>query len=78
MIPKMPNSYLGTSMFEPKVLFTQAPMFARPSRSRYESSRPPAMTPQMLPIPPRITIERMKIEMLKKKSSGKVPPLKLA
>jgi hypothetical protein len=36
------------------------------------------MTPQMLPIPPRMTMQRMKTEMLKKKSSGKTAPLKLA
>ena len=30
------------------------------------------MTPQMFPIPPRITMQRMKTEMLKKKSPGNV------
>ena len=40
-----------------------------------EETSPPRITPQMLPIPPRMTMQRMKIEMLKKKSSGKVPLL---
>ena len=36
------------------------------------------MTPQMLPIPPRMTMQRMNTEMLKKKSPGNVAHLKLA
>ena len=33
-IPKIPNSYFGTSRFVPKLLLICVPMFERPSRSR--------------------------------------------
>ena len=36
---------------------------------------PPTKTPQMLPIPPRMTMQSRKIEKLKKKSAGKAPAL---
>src|SRR4029453_789602 len=36
------------------------------------------MTPGILPIPPRMTMQRMNTEMLKKKSLGNVADLKLA
>src|SRR5436190_7540435 len=38
----------------------------------------PKTTPQTLPIPPRMTIERMNAEMLNEKSPGNVDCLKLA
>jgi hypothetical protein len=53
-------------------------MFASPSWFRYDRKAPPMITPQIVPMPPRMTMQRMKIEMLKKKSSGNVPALKLA
>ena len=52
-----------------------APMFARPSRSRYVRKQAPKMTPQMFPIPPRMTMQRMNTEIWKKKSSGNAPLL---
>src|SRR5438067_7502398 len=58
--------------------FIQPLKFAIPSRLRYSRNAAPAITPQTLPIPPRMTIERMRIEMLKKKSSGKTPVLIVA
>ena len=33
------------------------------------------MTPQMFPMPPRMTMHRMKTEIWKKKSSGNAPLL---
>ena len=83
--PKIPNSYSGTSSGlcqiwtseppGPKWPFSQAPTFDSPSRSRYERKHAPKMTPQMFPIPPRMTMQRMKTEIWKKKSSGNAPPL---
>ena len=65
-------------MFVPRVSLISAPMFPRPSWLRYARKPPPRITPQTLPIPPRMTMQRMNTEMLKKKSSGNVPLLKLA
>src|SRR3954462_11307408 len=45
-------------------------MFARPSWFRYARNAAPKITPQTLPMPPRMTIDRMKAEMLKLKSFG--------
>ena len=45
--------------------FIQAPMFARPSWFEIERNAAPTMTPQTLPIPPRMTMQRMNMEMLK-------------
>ena len=49
--------------------------FESPSLSRYVRKAAPAIAPQTLPIPPRMTMQRMKIEKLKRKSSGKTPCL---
>ena len=72
--PKIPNSYSGTSSGlcqtwtsappGPNLSFSQAPTFARPSRLRYARKHAPTITPQMLPMPPRMTMQRTKIEML--------------
>jgi hypothetical protein len=61
-----------------RFVLIQPPVFARPSRSRYERNAAPTITPHTLPMPPRMTMQRMKTEMLKKKSPGKVALLKLA
>src|SRR3954470_20152467 len=68
----MPNWYSGTSRSVPNVWFSWWPMFARPSWFRYARNAAPNMTPQTFPMPPRMTIERMKAEMLKLKSFGNV------
>jgi hypothetical protein len=52
--------YFGTSWIPSSV-----PIFARPSWSRYERKSPPAIAPQTLPIPPRMTMQRMNTERLK-------------
>src|SRR5689334_13827494 len=53
-------------------------MFDRPSWFRYARKHAPKITPGMFPMPPRMTMQRMKTEMLKKKSLGNVADLKLA
>src|SRR4029450_4815524 len=53
----------------------QPAMFESPSLSRYVRKAAPAITPHTLPIPPRMTMQRMKIEKLKGKRSGKTPCL---
>src|SRR5437763_7374212 len=58
--------------------FIQPLKLAFPSRLRYSRKAAPAITPQTLPIPPRMTMQRMSTEMLKKKSVGKTPVLIVA
>ena len=53
-------------------------MFDSPSWFRYARKHAPKITPGMLPMPPRMIMQRMNTEMLKKKSSGNVADLKLA
>src|SRR5438093_10512113 len=74
----MPNWYLGTSRVVPNVLLIEWPMSARPCWVRSARKHAPKTTPQTLPMPARITIERMKAEMLNEKSFGNVDCLKLA
>jgi len=77
----MPEAYSGTSRLgrHPPTwmfAFSHAPVFARPSWLRYARNAAPTITPQTLPIPPRMTMQRMNTEMLKKKSPGNVALLK--
>ena len=53
-------------------------MLPSPAWFRYARKPAPTITPQMFPIPPRMTMQRMNTEMLKKKSPGNVALLKIA
>ncbi len=65
-------------MCVPNVELIEWLMFASPSWFSHERKKAPKITPQTLPMPPRITIERMNAEMLNEKSPGNVELLKLA
>ena len=58
--------------------FSQVPMLASPSTLSQERITPATTTPQIEPIPPRITMQSRKTEMLKLNWLGKAPALKLA
>ena len=45
-------------------------MLVEALRLRYSSRIAPSITPQMLPMPPRMTMQSTRIEMLKKKLVG--------
>ena len=78
----MPNEYFGTSIWTPKMskmlLFSHAPMFARPSTLSHARMKPATTTPQRLPIPPRMTMQSRKTEMLKSNWLGNAPELNVA
>src|ERR1051326_3600363 len=77
----MPNEYFGTSIWcedGRMFVFTQSPMLPRPSQLSQARIVPARTTPQRLPIPPRITMQSRKTEMLKSNWLGKAPELKVA
>ena len=53
--------WLPTWMFA----LIQAPMFPSPNLFRYARNAAPTSTPQTFPIPPRMTMQSTKTEMLK-------------
>ena len=63
-------------MLVPKLALNVLPTASRPWKLRYASSAAAEHTPQTFPMPPRITMQRMKIEMFRLEVAfGNVAPL---
>src|SRR5262249_37651893 len=75
---KIPKEYLGTSIWceaGKMFAFSQEPMLPSPSKFSQARMNPATTTPQRLPIPPRITMQSRKTEMLKSNWVGNAPEL---
>jgi hypothetical protein len=73
--------YFGTSIVEsiprpPINEFAFSPICSSPSWFSHASTSAPTITPQMFPMPPTITMQRMITEIWKEKLVGKMPLMK--